>query len=237
MSAREDFWSWSTMPAMLDRAAKRMRPATIVDLGASDGRWAALAREVWPEANLLCIEGNKTHEPALAAFCARTPGAEYALELAAAEVGTASVRYNPTDAFQGIELAGQGDGEIVLTTTVDHELEERDLPGPYLLKFDTHGHEIPILAGAQVALEQTIGIVMEVYCWPTCVGCLRHWEMTPRLEVLGFRLTDMCDLMRRQCDGRLHEFDAMYELANAPGMDGHEFGIKCGYVCGNSQSG
>ena len=211
------------MPAFMARGAKRIHPTTIVDLGASDGRWAALDHEVWPDARLLCIEANPAHLPGLRAFCEKTPGAEYALELAGAAVGMAYVRYNQQDAFQGIDLMGICGGDGVTVTTVDEEIRRRDMPGPYLLKFDTHGHELAILEGAAQTLPNVCAIVMEVYSYPPCAGALRHWEMCRHLETLGFLSTDICDPLWRPRDGRLHQVDMLFERATASGMDSGDY--------------
>jgi hypothetical protein len=39
-------------------------------------------------------------------------------------------------------------------TTVDIEVAQRALLGPYLIKLDAHGFEVPILIGAQEALKK-----------------------------------------------------------------------------------
>ena len=38
--------------------------------------------------------------------------------------------------------------KVVRETTIDHEIGAYGLPGPYLIKLDTHGYEAPILCGA-----------------------------------------------------------------------------------------
>jgi len=222
MTAHEEFWSWSNMPAMLARAAKRIKPAGIVDIGASDGRWAALARETWQDARLLCIEANPVHEPGLKAFCERT-GSHYTLELAGAALGMTRVQFNQQDPFQGVDITHSAEGDHVLVTTVDEMVRESGLPGPYLLKFDTHGHEIAVLEGARVTLPNTTAIVMEVYSYPPCHGALRHWEMCRFLEDLGFLPTDICDPLWRPRDGRLHQVDMLFERYNAPGMNSGDY--------------
>ena len=47
--------------------------------------------------------------------------------------------------------------------TIDALVAERSLPRPYLIKLDTHGHELEILRGAAEALAGTDVLVIEAY--------------------------------------------------------------------------
>jgi hypothetical protein len=59
----------SSMEAGLLRTARRgIEVATIVDVGASDGRWSDLATRYFPSARYLLIEANSVHEPGLRDF-------------------------------------------------------------------------------------------------------------------------------------------------------------------------
>ena len=71
------------MDAALARAAQRTpEVATVVDVGASDGRWTRLAMNHYPDAQFLLIEAQEEHKPALKEFCDRCANAQYILAAA-----------------------------------------------------------------------------------------------------------------------------------------------------------
>jgi FkbM family methyltransferase len=209
-----------TMAAALRRAAeRRIRAGTIVDVGASDGRWADIARPCFPDARLLMIEANPVHEPALRTFTSRVPGSEYVLCAAGDAVG--ELYFDASDPFGGLAgVDGAGGKTIkVPATTVDREVQRLGLPGPYLLKLDTHGYELPILRGAAATLAQASLLVIEVYNFTVTPGSLRFWEMCQHLAPLGFRPIDVCDLLYRPKDGAFWQCDMLFVRADRPEFD------------------
>lgn len=205
-----------TMDAMLKRLAERVQPASVIDVGASDGRWSALAQSHWPAAHLLLIEADPRHWEALDRF-ASGPGRHAVHALCGDHVGTGHFASDPNDPWggQGCEHA-RPDTHEVPCTTVDHEVERLGLPGPYLLKLDTHGFEQQILRGAGPTLPQCCALVIEAYTCTLQVGAWRFWELCHYLEGRGFVPTDMADPMWRPLDGRLWQLDLTFELADAP---------------------
>src|SRR4051812_39659941 len=68
-----------TLDGALDRLRARKIPiSTVVDVGASDGRWSREMMRVYPRAGYLLIEANPVHQPALDRFCGHHPNAQYA---------------------------------------------------------------------------------------------------------------------------------------------------------------
>jgi FkbM family methyltransferase len=211
--------------AMLARAATRFTPMTIVDVGASDGQWSRMAHEVWPDALLLLFEPNPIYGTALAAMEADC-GAHVARALACAEpTGVKTLRMDFEKPYQGVyELddtihAGAGETVTTAVTTIDHEIARLSLPGPYLVKLDTHGRENDILAGAREALLQAVGLVIEVYTWSQGSNSMRAAELVPRIEEeYGFFSADLCEPLRRPYDRRLVQCDMLFEPGTAAGM-------------------
>ena len=177
-----------------------------------------MAKEIWPAADFLLIEANPVHQPALDLTCRRF-GWSYELSMAGASDGEAAVSFHKDNPFQGIELGDCGSTVRVPTTTIDRQARERKPRKPYLLKFDTHGAELPILQGAVSVLADTQAIIMECYGWRQGANSLRFWEMASYLEWVGFRPTDMADLLRRPYDNRLCQMDVLFERVTAPGMN------------------
>jgi len=199
------------MQEMLNKARLRVTPATVVDVGASDGRWSAMAMDRWPLARYLCIEADARHYEALGAFC-DARGAKMCAAMAGEQVGVGNFASSPTDPFGG---AG-ADTPTPMTaqvpsTTVDRAVGTHGMHGPYLLKLDTHGYELQILRGAAHVVNEACALVVEVYACKLQPGALHFWELCSALHLWGFLPTAICDVMERPIDGRLWQFDMLFE--------------------------
>ncbi len=203
----------STMAGALRAAAPRHPVRTVIDVGASDGRWTALARRSFPAARALLIEAQANpHEPALRRYVARDPLSEYVIAAAGPREGT--IHFDASDPWGGVaseEPTGAHDA-VVPVTTVDAEVARRGLPPPYLLKLDTHGFELPILSGAARTLESAALLVIEAYNFTLRPGAVRFPELCRILEERGFRCLDVADPLRRS-DGALWQLDMFFAPA------------------------
>ena len=64
-------------PAALGRiAARGLEIRTVIDVGASDGRWSLQAERLWPDARFHLVEANPVHEDRLRRLCARKLGVQ-----------------------------------------------------------------------------------------------------------------------------------------------------------------
>lgn len=211
--------------AMLIRAASRFTPKTIIDVGASNGSWSRMAREIWPEANLLLFEPNPVFKSALDEM--EAAGAHVARALCCAtDTGQTAVRMNFDKPYQGVydltdsaHAAGAPETVSVPVHSIDHEVQRRQLPGPYLIKLDTHGREHEILAGARQTLVAAVGLVIEVYTWSQGPNSMRAADLIPHIErEHGFLPADLCEPLRRPYDQRMVQFDLLLEPVAAQGM-------------------
>ena len=101
-------------------------------------------------------------------------------------------------------------------TTVDAQIRIRQLRGPFLLKLDTHGFEVPIFEGASETLRQTALIIVETYNFHLNAGTLRFPEMCDYLAKKGFRCIDMSDPGYRPKDGTFWQMDLYFAPENDP---------------------
>ncbi len=207
-----------TFSAMLLRAAKRFAPATIIDVGASDGRWAEMAHEVWPKASLLLIEANpiftedrKRRMAAIPHHCAEV--------LAGRDEGSNIVHFLNEQPFQGVPDALPGETTATVKRFPIDAMTAR-WPGPYLVKLDIHGREHDVLAGARETLRNTVGLVMELYMWAFSSECWRALDMLAHVEkTYDFLPADLCEPLYRPSDGRLGQIDMLFEPRSAAGMN------------------
>ncbi|MEN6336890.1 MAG: FkbM family methyltransferase [Phycisphaerales bacterium] len=191
-----------------------MRFATVIDVGASDGRWSQRVQRWFPDASYLLIEAQAVHEPRLRAYKARAGNVDYVLAAAADARG--QVFFNASDAAGGLasHTTANGCTEQVPATTVDFEVQTRNLPSPFLVKLDTHGFEVPILRGAERTLTHTAAICVETYNFALCEGCLRFPETCSFLEDRGFLPIGLVSPLFRRRDGVLWQMDLIFARAD-----------------------
>jgi FkbM family methyltransferase len=200
------------MSKLLGRFSQREIPVnTVIDIGASNGSWSRQCLQFLPKAKYLAIDPLREREPDLAAMKQQFPNFDYALCVAGEHDGT-SVTLNVTDDLDGSTVAGENPGtaRVVPVRSIDALIAERQLPGPYLLKFDTHGFELPILAGCMQTLADTSAIIMEVYNFQLTPTSLRFADMIQHLERQGFRTADIADPLHRKADGLFWQIDYLF---------------------------
>jgi FkbM family methyltransferase len=201
----------STMRGAIRALAQRgYQINTIIDIGASDGRWSEDAMEFFPKAQYLLIEAQGFHEVNLKAFTSKHTNTKYVLAAAGDTVG--KIYFDAGDPFGGqashtpfvinnVELP---------VTTLDAEVSDKQLGGPFLIKFDTHGFELPILKGAHETLKQTEVIVMECYAQRLMPDSLTFSEICQQLDFLGFRCIDVVDPVWRAYDDSFWQMDLVF---------------------------
>jgi FkbM family methyltransferase len=200
-----------TMAGMLKRLhLSGEDPKTVIDIGASDGQWTKLALEWFPRSEYLLVEAQPCHAEALAKF--GEGRAQVQVAMAAAGRTKGEIHFNVSDPYGGLASTTpfEKNNLVVPVTTLDHEMEVRGLKGPFLIKFDTHGFEVPILEGAVEVLKQTRVIVMECYNFKISPDCLTFPEMCALLAGHGFRCADMADVLHREKDGALWQMDIAF---------------------------
>jgi FkbM family methyltransferase len=201
-----------SMASMIQRLARRGWPIkTVVDIGASNGKWSVECMKYFPNASYLAIEPIKERQEALEAAKNRYANFDYAI-CVAGEVEGGEVNLNVTQDLDGSTVDGQNPGtaRTCPVRTLDSLITQRKLPGPYLLKFDTHGYEVPILSGAKTILANTTAIIMETNNFQLTQTSLRFPEMCSHMERLGFRPVDVADPLLRSYDNAFWQIDILF---------------------------
>ncbi len=202
-----------TMLGALDRArARGIRAETVIDLGAAAGRWTRKMLKSFPDSKYFLVEPLEERRLALDQLRQEFPSVEFVIAAAGEQVSSATLTVSSDLDGSGI-YEGMAEGveeRTVQVTSIDEEVKRRKLPAPYFLKLDTHGFELPILAGAKETLKQTSAIMVEVYNFQISPRCLRFHEMCAHLEALGFRCADLADPMLRELDSLLWQFDLLF---------------------------
>lgn len=201
----------STMEAALERVARSHRVQTVIDVGASDGRWSEMAIRHFPDAAFLLVEAQASpHELGLHKLPERYPKMQYVIAAAGDHVGT--IHFDASDPFGGAAAETPfAEGDLVVAmTTIDAEVARLKLSPRFLLKLDTHGFERQILDGAADTLAQAEVLVIEAYNFTLQPGALRFHQLCNYLDERGFRTVDLVDTVRRPGDGVLWQFDLFF---------------------------
>ncbi len=200
--------------AFLRIKTKNIPISTVIDIGASNGRWSRVAYKYYPTAFFFLIEANKIHEKGLQAFKKYIKNSDFVLKAAGDIRG--ECLFEASAPFGGVasHFDQIGEGWIkTQMTTVDFEVEQHHLNAPFLLKLDTHGFEIPILKGAEKSLERTNILIIEAYNFKIIEernDCLLFYELCKYLETKGFRPIDLIDPKFRAKDQSLWQMDIVF---------------------------
>ena len=195
----------------LGRCRKRnLRVGTVIDVGASDGRWSLSARKHFPQASFFLVEAQDAHAETLLKLKDAQPQFDFVISAAGDRNGT--IYFDAGDLFGGVasDTPLEQNCITVPVVTIDSQVRERGLTPPFLLKLDTHGFEVPIFEGARETLKNTALIVVEVYNFQLTGTSLRFHEMCAYLENLGFRCIDLSEPMHRPGDGALWQMDLFF---------------------------
>jgi len=197
---------------------------TIIDIGASDGRWSKEAMQYFPNASYFLIEANPLHEEKLRQFKATHKNVDYVLS-AAGDIEGKAYFYNE-DLFGGLashEPSSTSECIESPMTTVDAQVGKNNLKPPFLIKMDTHGFEVSILDGAKKSLEKTNYLILETYNFKVAQKSLLFYEMCSYLEEKGFRPIDLYGPGFRPKDNFWWQIDFIYARSDIKELSDNTF--------------
>jgi FkbM family methyltransferase len=170
------------------------RPATVLDVGVAQGTDALY--HTFPTAHHVLVEPLSEFIPHLERIVRGLPDAEYVLAAAGREDGTTVLHFGRhlevtstrhlTDRRFAIDQ-----GRTVPCVTLDEIWATKRLAGPALLKIDTEGAELDVIAGARTMLASCACLVAEVSFQELFQGAPRVEAVIERLASLGFFLFDV----------------------------------------------
>ena len=206
-----------TMFEALQRCKNRgIKINTVIDIGASDGRWSRKCMESYPSANYFLVEAQEPHKPGLDLLVKENEKVQYILAAAGNKQG--ELFFHNNSLFGGVasENPFSNNCIVVPSTRIDDEIEKRNLPGPYLLKLDTHGFEVPILEGAMETIKRSELIIIEAYNHSFNPICLTFYQLCNYMYKLGFATIEIADLMLRKYDNSLWQMDIFFIKKDRP---------------------
>lgn len=180
--------------------------ATILDVGAHHGQFALLARDRYPEAQIVCIEPLPDTVVRLRRVMRGDPQVTIATTAVAGQAGERDlhvsqmtdsssllpIRQPHVDAFPGTEEART---VSVSVTTLDALLGD-DVQRPCLLKIDAQGGELDVLIGAESVLKEVDVAYVECSFVEFYEGQALADEVIVRFMEQGLRLDGAYSVVR-----------------------------------------
>ncbi|MGD1120257.1 MAG: FkbM family methyltransferase [Dehalococcoidales bacterium] len=216
--------SAGTMTGGIKRCRERgIEINTVIDIGASDGRWSETFIRYFPDAYYFLVEAQQPHEKGLAGFRRRHPNSEYIIAAAGNHYG--EIYFEAEDLFGGVasEKPAAGKNIVVPSVTIDGEIIKRKLQPPFAIKMDTHGYELPILEGCEESLKNTNLLIIEAYVFNLTGSTPRFYELCSYLDKKGFYPVDIADLTWREYDSSLWQMDIFFIRKDRKEFTYHSF--------------
>jgi len=203
-----------------DLAARGLRPAGVLDVGAHRGDWSRCARRVFPESRFTLVEPRAEMSGALLDFCRESPGSRYVLAGAGAIPGERTLAVFPDPDGSSLvltpaesELRGL-ERRMVPLLTLDSLFDSHASPMPELVKLDVQGFELEALRGAPRILAAAELVILEVSFFPF----MQNWpivsEVIAFMAERGYEPYDLCGALRRPYDGALGQADVAFAKRN-----------------------
>lgn len=204
---------WSDMTLGFQRFSALNLPITsVIDVGAAAGTWSIKAARTWPNATYLLLEPLIERSQVLESLTKLHSNFTF-LPFAAGNEKTA-VNFVIAEDLDGSGIASSSmDPSRVRSVQVirlDDAVKEIGFQGPFVVKLDTHGFEVPILEGCTGILNEVSLFIIECYGFQIVDNSLLFWEMCQHMDHLGFRLFDVVDVMHRPKDGAFWQCDAFF---------------------------
>lgn len=204
--------------ALARLSAAGFRPERILDVGASDGKFADEAWQHWPEARIHCFEPEPEYVAKLRLRAASDPRLSVCGALVGASaqrehvyyhlMGGSTVYQENTDRPENpISTCGPPRSARMVTLD-DYCAEQRVLPE--FLKIDVQGYELEVLRGGERVLESVEVILSEVNHTELFKGVPLAADLIGWIAKRGFALHDICHFIRRPRDGVLWQTDMIF---------------------------
>ncbi len=185
---------------------------SLIDIGAADGAWTVNFNKHFPNRNLLLIEPLEERTELLKTKLSKLPNRVFLSSSLAGEYDNVFNVLNVTNDLDGSTVDGNSSSENrkIITRTIDSLVEESKFEGPFLVKFDTHGFELPILNGMKKTLDNTEVVIMECYNFNITKNAILFHEMCEIMSSLGFRCFDISNPVLRPFDNTFWQIDIFF---------------------------
>ena len=185
-------------------------PNSILDIGAYEGHWTKMIRQIYPTATNTMIEANKDKKEILEkigntyiAVLGEQEGKEIDYFRCKDGVPTGNGIYQENTQFKF-------EPERRICTTLDTLFDEHDRFD--LIKMDVQGAELDIIKGGLRTIRKSEALLLELQMTEYNLGAPMAQDVICYLADRGFEFIDIFDLM--YLDNRLIQIDALFRNKN-----------------------
>jgi FkbM family methyltransferase len=199
-----------------DLAARGLRPASVLDVGAHRGDWSRCARRAFPEARFTLVEPRAEMRDALGTFCRESPGSRHVVAGAGARAGERTLAVFPDADGSSLALTPREVEErglerrMVPIVTLDSLFAGGCFPMPEVVKLDVQGFELEALRGAPAVLAAAEVVILEVSFFPFMENWPTVSQVVAFMTEKGYEPYDVCGVLRRPYDGALGQADVAF---------------------------
>jgi FkbM family methyltransferase len=204
--------------ALMRLKARGVEINTVIDVGASDGRWSDRCMVHYPDAKYLLIEAQSVHNGSLEHFTSSRPNAQYVI--CAAGNNDGQIFFDNDDPLSGAASFEEvKNGTIVDMFMIDTLVEKHQLKPPFLIKLDTHGFEVPILEGCSSIWNSVNVFAIEAYNYRINENALKFFELCAYMDERGYSTVDMSGIGSRKYDSSLWQMDLYFRPSKSKEFD------------------
>jgi FkbM family methyltransferase len=204
--------------------ASRYKPKTVLDIGANTGQFAELIRQVCPEVRIISFEPILECYEALKANQNITPPFEAINTALGNESGPTTIHRNhfsPSSSLlkmrdlhvEEMPVTRDSVTEAIRIQKLDELGPSLSIELPLLVKIDVQGFEEQVVLGGQTVLTEATAIVIEVSSCPLYDNAPSFDRIYELMKSMGFSYQGNVDQWKSQADGKILQFDALFERA------------------------
>jgi FkbM family methyltransferase len=204
--------------SLLNMKRNGFRPTKIIDVGAHIGNWTKMSLRLFPNARVLMIEPQERLRKMLQKMAEADPRLHFSAVLVGEAVREAVPFFEADTAssiFKESEKATCAKASLYMTT-IDEVTTSTDFATADFLKLDVQGAELLALEGASRTLRSTEAVVMEVNLLEIYSGVPLFDQAVAFMADRGFRVYDICSLIRRPLDNALWQADVIFVKGTSP---------------------
>ncbi len=189
-------------------------PFHTMDVGAYKGDWARICTEIFPEAQITCVEPQNEVQGLLQELSDNHPNVRVLQALLGPHIKD-SVPFDEIGPGSSIFLSTES-GTGTRMETIDHLIESGICKPPELLKLDVQGYEIEILEGYKKYFNSCQVIQCELSLLPLVPGAPLLHEVMTYLHERHFVMFDIEELIQAPSDGSVWQIDALFCRMDSP---------------------
>lgn len=201
-------------------------PKTVLDIGANTGQFAELIRQVLPNTRIISFEPIRECFESLASNPKISAPFQAINSALGNENGAAVIhrdRFSPSSSLLKMEqlhihelpFTGDSAPETIRIQRLDDLSAELAIELPLFVKIDVQGYEDRVILGGRRVLEHAVAVVMEVSSYSLYQNAPTFDRLYALMKELGFEYKGNVDQMLSRRDGRILQFDALFENVRA----------------------